>query len=203
MAHQTTDKTLEFFFDFGSPNAYLAYTQLPALLECTGARLAWRPMLLGGVFKATNNQAPGMTPCEPKRRHMLVDMQRFVDHYGIEFRFNAAFPVNTITLMRGAMALIDDARFASYVDTVFRAMWVDNIDLGDPAALQSTLTAAGFDWHELAGRVADPAVKNALREATEDAVPQGIFGAPSFIVDGELFFGQDRLDFVERALSDS
>ena len=202
MAHQTTDKTLEFFFDFGSPNAYLAYTQLPALLECTGARLAWRPMLLGGVFKATNNQAPGMTPCEPKRRHMLVDMQRFVDHYGIEFRFNAAFPVNTITLMRGAMALIDDARFASYVDTVFRAMWVDNIDLGDPAALQATLTAAGFDWHELAECVADPAVKNALREATEDAVAQGIFGAPSFIVDGELFFGQDRLDFVERALTD-
>ena len=203
MAHQTTDKTLEFFFDFGSPNAYLAYTQLPALLERTGARLAWRPMLLGGVFKATNNQAPGMTPCEPKRRHMLVDMQRFVDHYGIEFRFNAAFPVNTITLMRGAMALIDDARFASYVDTVFRAMWVDNIDLGDPAALQATLTAAGFDWHELAECVADPAVKNALREATEDAVAQGIFGAPSFIVDGELFFGQDRLDFVERALTDS
>lgn len=203
MAHQTTDKTLEFFFDFGSPNAYLAYTQLPALLERTGARLAWRPMLLGGVFKATNNQAPGMTPCEPKRRHMLVDMQRFVDHYGIEFRFNAAFPVNTITLMRGAMALIDDARFASYVDTVFRAMWVDNIDLGDPAALQATLTAAGFDWHELAERVADPAVKDALREATEDAVAQGIFGAPSFIVDGELFFGQDRLDFVERALTDS
>ena len=203
MAHQTTDKTLEFFFDFGSPNAYLAYTQLPALLERTGARLAWRPMLLGGVFKATNNQAPGMTPCEPKRRHMLVDMQRFVDHYGIEFRFNAAFPVNTITLMRGAMALIDDARFASYVDTVFRAMWVHNIDLGDPAALQATLTAAGFDWHELAERVADPAVKDALREATEDAVAQGIFGAPSFIVDGELFFGQDRLDFVERALTDS
>ena len=80
---------------------------------------------------------------------------------------------------------------------------VDNIDLGDPAALQSTLTAAGFDWHELAERVADPAVKNALREATEDAVAQGIFGAPSFIVDGELFFGQDRLDFVERALTDS
>jgi len=191
-------RKLEFFFDFGSPNAYLAYTQLPALCERCITDLVWRPMLLGGVFKATGNHAPGEVPA--KGAYLRRDMARFVERYGIEYQFNDAFPINTLTLMRGAVALLEDIRFPTYVDAVFRALWVDNRDLGDPAVFEHTLADVGFEASEFMAAVSAPETKQALIAATDEAVARGVFGAPSFIVDDELFFGQDRLDFVEEAL---
>ena len=203
MADIRSDKNLEFFFDFGSPNAYLAYAQLPGLLERTGARLVWRPILLGAVFKATNNQSPAMIDCTPKRDYLWRDMHRVAERHNIDFRVNDAFPLNTITLMRGAIAYLGTPHFEPYVRAIFRAMWVDNRDLGDNHQLKATLTEAGLDIANFETQVEAEATKQALRDATDAAVGMGIFGAPSFLVDGELFFGQDRLDFVEQALTDA
>ena len=203
MAEPHADKTLEFFFDFGSPNAYFAYVRLPELLERTGARLVWRPILLGGVFKATNNVSPALIECAPKREYLWRDMQRFVDRYDIDFQPNDAFPINTLPLMRGAMAYLGTPNFEPYVSAVFRALWADNRNLGDSHELKLTLTEAGLDVANFQAQVEDDTIKQALNDATAAAVSLGIFGAPSFIVNGELFFGQDRLDFVERALADS
>tara|TARA_Y100001968_G_scaffold134522_1_gene122713 strand:+ start:244 stop:861 length:618 start_codon:yes stop_codon:yes gene_type:complete len=202
MAEQHANKTLEFFFDFGSPNAYFAYVRLPGVLERTGARLVWRPMLLGAVFKATHNQSPALIECAPKREYLWQDMQRFVDRYDIDFQRNDAFPINTLPLMRGAIAYLGTPNFEPYVSAIFHALWADNRNLGDSHELKSTLTEAGLDIANFEAQIEDSTTKQALNDATAAAVSLGIFGAPSFIVDGELFFGQDRLDFVERALTE-
>jgi 2-hydroxychromene-2-carboxylate isomerase len=194
-------KTVEFFFDVGSPTTYLAWTQLPAIARETGASIVWRPMLLGGVFKAAGNASPVTVPA--KGRWMVADIARFARRYGVPFAFNPHFPVNTLTLMRGAagMQLREPQRLGAYLDAVFRAMWVDAVDLGDAAQVARVLDAAGFDADAFAALVGDPAVKAALIANTEEAVARGAFGAPSLFVDGELFFGQDRLDFVREALA--
>jgi 2-hydroxychromene-2-carboxylate isomerase len=197
-----TAKTVEFFFDFGSPASYLAWTQLPRLCEATGASLGYRPMLLGGVFKATGNSSPVSVPA--KGRYMLGDLDRFARRYSVPLRFNPHFPINTLTLMRGAIGYQqrDPARFEPYVSTVFRAVWVDGANLGDMAVVQSVLAGAGFDTKSFAAFVDDPAVKEALKLNTEEAVRRGAFGAPTMFVGGQMFFGQDRLDFVREALRD-
>lgn len=192
-------KIIEFLFDFGSPATYLAHTQMPRLAADTGARVDYVPMLLGGVFKATGNQSPMAVPA--KGRWMGRDLARWAGRYGVPFAFNPHFPVNTLTLMRGAVAVQarQPERFMPYVDAVFRAMWVEPVDLGDPAVLASTLQAAGFDPHELLAMVGDAEVKARLIANTEAAVARGVFGAPTFFVGSEMFFGQDRLDFVREA----
>lgn len=192
-------KIIEFLFDFGSPATYLAHTQMPRLAADTGARVDYVPMLLGGVFKATGNQSPMAVPA--KGRWMGRDLARWAGRYGVPFAFNPHFPVNTLTLMRGAVAVQarQPGRFMPYVDAVFRAMWVEPVDLGDPAVLASTLQAAGFDPHELLAMVGDAEVKARLIANTEAAVARGVFGAPTFFVGSEMFFGQDRLDFVREA----
>ena len=193
-------RTVEFFFDFGSPTTYLAYRQLPKLAAEAGADIAWRPMLLGGVFKATGNASPASVPA--KGRWMNDDMRRWAERYGVPLRFNPHFPINTLTLMRGAaaMQLRQPDDFARYLDVVFRAMWEAPEDLGDAAVLEARLTAAGFDAAAFAAHVADPDVKARLVATTEEAVARGVFGAPTFFVDGTMFFGQDRLEFVREAL---
>lgn len=192
-------KIIEFLFDFGSPATYLAHTQMPRLAADTGARVDYVPMLLGGVFKATGNQSPMAVPA--KGRWMGRDLARWAGRYGVPFAFNPHFPVNTLTLMRGAVAVQarQPERFMPYVDAVFRAMWVEPVDLGDPAVLASTLQAAGFDPHELLAMVGDAEVKARLIANTEAAVARGVFGAPTFFVGSEMYFGQDRLDFVREA----
>jgi 2-hydroxychromene-2-carboxylate isomerase len=194
-------KTLEFFFDFGSPASYLAYTQLPKLLAETGATLVLRPMLLGGVFKATGNSSPVTVPA--KGRWMLGDLRRWAQRYGVSFQFNPAFPINTLTLMRGATALQlrQPERLTAYCDAVFAALWQQQLNLGDPAVAAATLAAAGFEAEALMALVADPDVKAALLATTEEAVARGVFGAPSCFVGEAMFFGQDRLDFVREALA--
>ncbi|RIA35740.1 2-hydroxychromene-2-carboxylate isomerase [Ectopseudomonas oleovorans] len=193
-------KTVEFFFDLGSPASYLAHTQLPELCRETGATLVYRPMLLGGVFQATGNASPAMIPA--KGRYMIRDLARFAERYGVPMRFNPHFPINTLTLMRLLMAvqLHQPERFAEAARVLFQAIWVDGVNMGDPTKVAGVLAAAGFDAAALQTQIAEPQVKDALKATTEEAVKRGVFGAPTCFVGEEMFFGQDRLDFVREAL---
>lgn len=193
-------KTVEFWFDFGSPTTYLAHTQLPRLAQEAGAALVYRPMLLGGIFKATGNASPVTVPA--KGRWMMQDLQRWARRWGVPFAFNPHFPINTLTLMRGAVGLQrrQPADFPRYLDAVFHAMWVQPRNLGDPAVLAEVLRGTGIDPEAFLALVADPEVKAALVAATDEAVARGAFGAPTVFVGDAMFFGQDRLDFVREAL---
>jgi 2-hydroxychromene-2-carboxylate isomerase len=193
-------RRVEFWFDVGSPTTYLAYTQLPRIAREADAALVWRPMLLGGVFKATGNVSPATVPA--KGRWMQQDLARWARRWGVPFAFNPHFPVNTLTLMRGAIGLQmrDAASLARYLDAVFAAMWVHPRNLGDAAELAAVLRQAGVDPEAVAALAADPEVKAALVAQTEQAVARGVFGAPTMFVDEAMYFGQDRLDFVRDAL---
>ena len=193
-------RTLEFYFDYGSPYSYLADTQVEAIARRAGARLDRRPMLLGGVFKATGNASPVTVPA--KGRWMNDDLQRWARRYGVSLRFNPHFPINTLTLMRGAtgLQLRSPGDFPRYLDVVQRAMWEAPRNLGDAEVLAATLAESGFDPAAFAALVADPEVKARLIATTEEAVARGAFGAPTFFVGEQMFFGQDRLEFVREAL---
>lgn len=194
-------KSVEFYFDLGSPTTYLAYTQLPALCAQTNSQLIYRPMLLGGVFKATGNVSPATVPA--KTPYLFKDLNRFAKRYGVAFQFNPYFPVNTLLLMRAvtAMQLRHPERFEAFVDCLFRAFWVEARNLNDPATVAAVLNEGGFDADHVLALTSDEQVKQALKSATEDAIGRGVFGAPSMFVGDELFFGQDRLDFVREALA--
>lgn len=196
--------TLEFIFDFGSPNAYLAYRALPPLLERTGAGLKITPCLLGGIFKATGNQPPMMAfaNCSNKLAYEHLEMQRFMKKHGLsKFQFNPHFPVNTLMLARGAIVAEEDGRLAGYIEAGLKAMWEDGLKMDDPAIYAETMTAAGFDGDALLARTQDPAVKQKLMDNTSAAVERGVFGIPTFFVGDEMFFGKDRLGQVEEALA--
>ncbi|KJJ96587.1 DSBA oxidoreductase [Pseudomonas sp. 21] len=194
-------KSVEFYFDFGSPTSYLAYTQLPKICADTGAALVYRPVLLGGVFQATGNASPIAVPA--KGRYTLIDMTRFARRYGVPMKMNPHFPINTLTLMRAAtgIQLRQPERFEGLLACVFKGMWVDALNLGDPAVLGPLLAEAGFDPQALLALTAEQEVKDALKANTEAAIQRGMFGAPTFFVGNEMFFGQDRLDFVREALA--
>ena len=196
-------KTVDFYFDFGSPAAYLAWTQLPQICADTGAQLVWKPMLLGGVFQATGNRAPMTVPL--KGSYLFVDLARFARRYGVALNFNPNFPINTLTLMRAAVGLQlhQDSRFEDYCAAMFRAIWMDGQNMNDPGTVASVLTQAGFDAAALLALSSEPAVKEQLKAVTEAAVQRGVFGAPTFFVAEQMFWGQDRLDFVREALSQS
>lgn len=193
-------KTVEFFFDVGSPAAYLAWTQLPAIARASGATIAYKPFLLGGVFQATGNRSPMEVPA--KGRYLQADLERFAQRYGVPFRHNPHFPINTLMLMRGALGLQMRApeRMPAYVDAILRAIWEDGRNMNDPATVASVLQQAGFDPEQLLALASDPQVKEQLKTVTQQAVERGVFGAPTFFVDGALYWGQDRLDFVKEAL---
>jgi 2-hydroxychromene-2-carboxylate isomerase len=194
-------KTVEFFFDLGSPATYLAYTQLPKICEQTGSQLIYHPMLLGGVFKATGNASPATIPA--KGRYMFQDLDRYATRYGVPLKFNPHFPINTLMLMRAVtgMQLRHPERFLAFIDCLFIALWVEGKSLDDPATVATVLTQNGFEPNEVLALTTDEEVKAALKDNTEKAIQRGVFGAPSMFVDGQLFFGQDRLDFVIEALS--
>lgn len=193
-------KTVEFFYDFGSPTVYLAATQLPAIAAAVGATIDWRPMLLGGVFKSTGNQSPVVVPA--KAAYMNNDLKRFAKRYGVPFSFNPHFPINTLALMRGAVAYQDDVVASStYRDAIFMAIWVEARNLNEPDVIGQVLSDAGLDPAELMNRIGQQTVKDQLIANTEEAVNRGVFGAPTFFVGERMFFGQDRLDFVADALS--
>ena len=193
-------KTFEFWFDFGSPAAYLASTQIANIEAATGARAVWRPMLLGGVFQATGNHSPATIPA--KGRYTFIDFDRFARRYGVPLRYNPHFPINTLMLMRGAvgMQLRDPERFADYCAAMFQAIWVESLDMNDAGVVGQALHRAGFDPQALLALSQEPDVKAALKVATEEAVARGVFGAPTFFVGDQMFWGQDRIDFLKEAL---
>jgi 2-hydroxychromene-2-carboxylate isomerase len=194
-------RQVEFWFDFGSPTAYLAYTQLPKIAAATGAAIEWRPMLLGGVFKATGNQSPVLI--EPKGRWMWGDMALWAKHYGVPLEKNPWFIINTLNLMRGAVGLQlrQPDRLERYIALMFERMWVKPANLGDPEVVGGVLREAGFDAGAFAALCADPEVKARLIAVTDEAVKKGVFGAPTMFVGEQMFFGQDRLEFVKKALT--
>ncbi|MFK8048172.1 MAG: 2-hydroxychromene-2-carboxylate isomerase [Halioglobus sp.] len=192
-------KNIEFYFDFGSPTAYLANKRLLQLCEEYDASLEYRPVLLGGIFKASGNMSPVAIPA--KGKYMLEqDLPRFAAAYGAPLNFNPYFPINTLNLMRGAVAALDHPYFSTYLDAVFDAIWVDGKDMGDLAVVQEVLTNAGLDAEALLAMTQDPAVKAKLIDNTQAAVDRGLFGVPTIFIGEQMFFGQDRMQFIESAL---
>lgn len=194
-------KTLEFFFDLGSPTTYLAYTQLPGICAETGSQLVYQPILLGGIFKATGNASP--VTITAKGRYLLQDLARYAKRYGVPLKFNPHFPINTLTLMRAVtgIQLRQPERFIDFIDCLFRAIWVEGRNMGDPAVVAAVLAQHHFDPAQVLELTQDEEVKDALKHKTEEAIARGMFGAPAMFVGQQLFFGQDRLDFVREALS--
>ncbi|HEY1880102.1 MAG TPA: 2-hydroxychromene-2-carboxylate isomerase [Caulobacteraceae bacterium] len=198
-----TEKSAEFLFDFGSPNAYLAHRVIPDIERRTGARFNYVPVLLGGVFKATGNRSPmeAYAGIPSKLAYEALETRRFVARHGLgRFRQNPHFPVNTLAIMRGAEAARDLDVFAPYVEAVFQAMWEDGRKMDDPAVIAETLAAAGLSAQALMAKTQDQAVKDRLMASTTWAVERGVFGSPSFFVGDELYFGKDRLRDVEEVL---
>lgn len=196
-------KTLELIFDFGSPNAYLTLKVLPELLDRTGADLVITPCLLGGIFKATGNRAPMVQYADApaKLAYEHLEMRRFIERHGLtKFRLNPHFPVNTLTIMRGAIVAEDEGNLDDYVDAVNRAMWEDGLKMDDPDVIATFLSTNGFDGPALLARTQEPEVKAKLVANTEAAVARGAFGIPTFFVEDEIYFGKDRLGQIEEAL---
>jgi 2-hydroxychromene-2-carboxylate isomerase len=189
---------LEYFFDYVSPFSYLADTQLPGIVERTGAEIVYRPFLLGGVMQASKNSPPINVP--NKGKYMFTDIGRWAQRYGVELNLNPHFPVNTLHAMRAAVAALGDQRFRDFHQAMFRAVWVEGMNLGDEAVLRATIDAAGLDGAAILTRSKQPDVKDALRRNSDAAVERGAFGAPTFFVGEEMFWGNDRLDFIEEAL---
>lgn len=192
---------VEFFFDVGSPASYLAWTQLPKICAKQGADLVYRPMLLGAVFQATGNASPAAVPA--KGRHSAIDLGRFAQRYGVPLVMNPHFPINTLQLMRAVtgVQMRQPERFEHLLTTLFDALWVDALNLNEPPLVGRTLIRAGFAIDEILALTNDPDVKAQLRTTTDEALERGVFGAPTVFVGDQMFFGQDRLDFVEEALS--
>ena len=194
---------VEFHFDFGSPNAYLAHLVVPEIEQRTGTKFQYVPILLGGVFKMTNNSSPAEKMASIKNRlpYEQLEMRRFIRRYGIKtFTWNPFFPVNTLLVMRGAIAAQLAGVFERFVDEVFRSMWAQLKDMDDPAVVRAVLREAGFDADALLARTQEPEVKDRLLKNTEASVARGTFGSPTFFVGNEMFFGKDRLPDVEEEI---
>ena len=196
---------VEFLFDFGGPNSYLAYKMLPGLCARTGAEIVYVPILLGGLFKLTNNQAPMMRYAETpaKQKYEMLEFQRFVKAHGIPFNMNPRFPLNTLYVMRGAVAAQRLDCLVPYVDAIMTAMWHDKADLGDLNVVRDILDKANLDSAALLALAEDPEVKAELMANTEAAAKRGAFGVPTFFVGDEMFWGKERLGQVEAALTKS
>ncbi len=190
--------TLEIYWDFSSPFSYLGATQAEALAARTGAELVWRPMLLGGVFKAIGQaDAPIMSFSDAKRRHYLQDLTRWAEHWGVPFSFPTRFPMNTVKALR-AYLVLPEARRKAYREATYRAYWAEDRDISSDEVLRE-LIGAGAD--EVLAKTQDPAIKQELMGCTQRAVDAGVFGAPTWVIDGEdLYWGQDRMPLVELAL---
>ena len=198
-------KRVDFFYDFSCPYAYLAHTQIEAVCARAGAELCWRPMLLGGVFQAVGTvQVPFAVMSTAKARHNAFDMMRWADHFDVPLTIPATHPNRTVLALRALLAA-DEAAIPRASKALFAAYWVLGRDVAQPAVVREALDSVGLDGSALLVRADDPAIKAALRTRTDEAIARGVFGAPAFVVTapgvaGDLFWGQDRLDFVEKAL---
>ena len=193
----------EFLFDFGSPNAFLAHSVIPQIEKRTGAKFEYVPVLLGGIFKATGNQSPmqAFGHIKNKMAYEQLETQRFIKHHKIEgFTFNPFFPVNTLNLMRMAVAAQNEGILPQYMDAIFHHMWLAPKKMDDPAVITAALAESGLD-PTLLERAQAPEVKAKLIANTDAAVARGVFGIPTFFAGGEIFFGKDRLRDVEEALA--
>jgi 2-hydroxychromene-2-carboxylate isomerase len=189
-----------FYFDFGSPNAYLAHKVLPDIETRTGIEASYVPVLLGGIFKLTGNQSPAMAFAGIKNKwaYEQLEFERFrLRHNLLTYRHNPYFPVNTLAIMRGAHAAINLGVLPTYVNAMFEAMWERELNMADPKIIHDVLDQAGLPAADLMANAQTDPVKTALLKATEQAVALGVFGSPSFHVGNELYFGKDRLDLVE------
>ncbi len=197
-------KTVDFIFDFASPNAYLADKVLRDIAARTGAAINYIPCLLGGIFKAAGNQAPmiAFAPIKGKLAYEMLETRRFIARHGLAaFKMNAHFPVNTLILMRGAIAAQQDGRLGAYIDAGLAMMWEQGLKMDDEAVYVAAMNDAGFDGVDLLARAQDPAVKAALAANSEAAVARGAFGIPTFYVGDEMFFGKERLGQLEETLT--
>lgn len=197
-------KRVEFHFDFGSMNAYLSHVVIPRIEERTGAKFEYVPILLGGIFKLTNNRSPveSFAGVRNKLEYQRLETERFIRRHRITaFQWNPFFPVNTLTLMRGAIAAKRLGVFERYVDVVFENMWSQPKKMDDVEVCRDVLAGAGLDANTLLELAQEPAVKQELLANTESSVQRGAFGAPTFFVGDEIYFGKDRLWEVEEAIS--
>jgi 2-hydroxychromene-2-carboxylate isomerase len=195
--------SVEFHFDFGSPNAYLSHVVIPSIEQRTGVKFQYVPILLGGVFKLTNNRSPieAFAGVKNKMEYQRIEMDRFVRRYGVRrFEFNPHFPINTLQLMRGAVAAQELGVFERYVDEMFRSMWAEPRKMDDPTVFRTVLVEGGFDADRLLELIQTPAVKERLQTNTQRSVDRGAFGSPTFFVGDEIYFGKDRLREVEEAI---
>lgn len=190
-------KTIEFHFDVVSPASYIAWTQVPKLAEETGAKIEYRPFFLPGLFKEAGSSSPISIPA--KGKWLFADLNRFAKKYGVPFRFNDKFPMNSVTMMRGLLAYSGTPLFHPLTKAFFDAIWVSNRDVTDPVVIGELAVEAGADQEEFSAKVSDPAIKQRLVDETAGLAKRGAFGAPTFFVGDEMFWGQDRLDFVKEA----
>jgi len=194
----------QFLFDFGSPNAYLSHRAIPAIEKRIGTTFEYVPILLGGIFKATNNKSPAETLAgiKNKREFMELETRRFLKRFNIKpYVWNPHFPVNTLMLMRGAIAAQAEGVFEKYVEAGFHHMWEEPKKMDDPEVLGQALTASGLDAAKLFARAQEPEIKNKLLENTQAAVARGAFGSPTFFVGDEMFFGKEQLREVEELVT--
>lgn len=194
---------VEHHFDFGSPNSYLAWKVIPGIEERTGVRFDHVPVLLGGIFKLTGNQPPMVAfgNIKNKPQYEVLEMQRFIARHKLDrFKFNTHFPVNTVQIMRGAVAAQMDGVLPKYMDVVFRAMWETSMKMDDAEVIRAVLDEGGLDGARLLARLQDQDVKDKLLANTNASVERGTFGAPTFFVGDEIFFGKDRLRDVEEEI---
>jgi 2-hydroxychromene-2-carboxylate isomerase len=192
---------VEFFYDYGSPYSYIADSRLSGLVARTGAEVIYRPMLLGGVFKATGNRSPFVEPVAAKRKYFSIELHRCVKHLGVDFTQNPHFPINTLGLMRTAYAARALGMFEPFHAAIYRAFWTAGADLGSSDVVVDVLNVAGLDGKTIVEAARGDDAKAALRATTDEAVERGIFGAPTFFVGDEMFFGNDRMEWVEEALA--
>ena len=194
---------VQFVFDFGSPNAYLAHRVIPEIEARTGASFEYFPALLGGIFKATGNVSPAVSlqGIKNKGAYQGLEMKRFIAKHGLtEYNANPHFPVNTLQIMRGAIVAQREGCFPKYVDEVFRHMWADPKDMADAEVLRSAFDESGLPTDALLAGMRDAEVKGQLIDNTDEVVGRGVFGIPSFFVADELYFGKDRLHEVEQEI---
>ena len=194
----------QFMFDFGSPNAFLSHEAIPAIERRTGVKFEYIPVLLGGIFKATNNRSPAETLAGVKNKpaFMALETERFVRRFGVRpYSWNPFFPVNTLNLMRAAVAAQAEGVFEKYVDAAFHHMWVEPKKMDDPGVAMQALTESGLDAAKLFARAQEPEIKAKLIENTQSAVERGAFGSPTFFVGNEMFFGKEQLREVEELVS--
>ena len=194
---------VRFLFDFGSPNAFVVHRVIPGIEQRTGVKFTYVPILLGGLFKLTGNQSPmtAFAGIKNKPEYQRLEMQRFLVRHGIaDFAFNPHFPINTLHLMRGAVAAQELGVFERYVEAVYDAMWTRGRDMGQPEVVAKTLASAGLPFEQLLAMSQTPQIKQRLLENTQTAFERGAFGSPSFLVGDELYFGKDRLGEVEEVI---